>query len=78
MRDHRQCSEERLRLALEYISEARGRFSIDPHEHAVNTVEDMQDVARQALAGTWEPDEVWLEERTQLRRRALPSKEAQR
>jgi hypothetical protein len=40
---------ERLRLALEEISEGKGRFSHDPFKHACNTIEDMKEIAKTAL-----------------------------
>jgi len=45
------------RAALKEIAKGRGRFSTDHHQHATNTIEDMIQVAQDALAGTWEPDD---------------------
>lgn len=42
---------ERLRAALQQISEGEGRYSRDPLEHASNTIEDMQMLALAALEG---------------------------
>lgn len=36
--------------ALQEITRGMGRFSRDPYEHCNNTVEDMKELARQALA----------------------------
>lgn len=41
----------RLRRALEWISEGKGRFSCDPLTHADNCIADMKQVALDALAG---------------------------
>ena len=35
--------------ALREISEGRGRFSLDHHQHAKNTIEDMKEIAVKAL-----------------------------
>ena len=40
----------RLRAALAEIQEGKGRFSMDHHEHACNTIEDMKELARIALS----------------------------
>ena len=40
---------DRLRTALGKISEGRGRFSMDHHQHAANTIEDMKALANAAL-----------------------------
>ncbi len=40
-----------LRAALAEIAEGRGRFSLDHHEHAMNTIEDMKAIACGALGG---------------------------
>jgi hypothetical protein len=42
-----------LKLTLEYITKKEGRFSMDPHEHARNCIEDMAEVAEEALKGKW-------------------------
>ena len=34
---------------LREIAEARGRYTHDPHIHAVNTIKDMQDLAFRTL-----------------------------
>jgi hypothetical protein len=39
-----------LAKALEEIAEGKGRFSTDRYEHACNTIEDMKQLARDALA----------------------------
>jgi hypothetical protein len=41
---------ERLRKALEDVAEGKGRFANSPFEHACNTIEDMKQIARDALA----------------------------
>lgn len=41
----------RLKAFLTAISEGRGRFSRDPYTHACNTIEDMKQLALDALAG---------------------------
>lgn len=41
----------RLREAMAEISEGKGRFSLDHHEHACNTIDDMKALAVAALAG---------------------------
>ena len=40
---------DKLRLALEAISEGTGRFSRDPLKHAENTIDDMKSIAKAAL-----------------------------
>ncbi len=40
---------ERLRAALEEISEGKGAYSMDPLEHAGNCIDDMKELAREAL-----------------------------
>jgi hypothetical protein len=40
---------ERMREALQEISKKEGRFSMDPLEHASNCVEDMAQIAQEAL-----------------------------
>ena len=39
-----------LEGALREISEGKGRYSMDPLEHAGNTIEDMKELAKEALA----------------------------
>ena len=39
-----------LLAALEEIAKGEGRFNRDPLEHATNTIEDMQSIARAAIA----------------------------
>jgi len=39
-----------MRKALVEIAEGRGRYSMDPLEHAGNTIEDMKGLAGDALA----------------------------
>lgn len=39
-----------LLKALKEIEKGAGRYSMDPLEHAANCIEDMQDVARAAIA----------------------------
>jgi hypothetical protein len=41
----------RLRGFLRAISEGRGRYSLDHHEHAKNTIADMKKLALDAIAG---------------------------
>lgn len=41
---------EALVKALEEIAEGKGRFSRDQFEHARNTIDDMKELARDALA----------------------------
>ena len=36
--------------ALKEIAEGKGRYSMDPFTHACNTVDDMKELARQAIA----------------------------
>jgi len=36
--------------ALKEIAKGEGRFSMDPLEHATNTIEDMVEIARAAIA----------------------------
>lgn len=43
--------------ALFYISQGWGRFKRDPHEHALATIDDMKQVAVDAIAGVWEAPE---------------------
>ena len=45
---------EYYRAALQEITKGRGRHSRDPYEHAENTIDDMKQVAQDALEGTWE------------------------
>ena len=46
-----------LRAALREIAKARGAYSRDPLTHAGNTIESMAEIAKAALAHTWEiPD----------------------
>ena len=40
---------ERLKEALEEIKKGEGRYSLDQFEHCRNTVEDMKELAEQAL-----------------------------
>jgi hypothetical protein len=42
---------QRLRAALAEIAEGRGRFSLDQHEFACNAIEDMKQLAVEALKG---------------------------
>ena len=41
----------RLRGVLREISEGKGRFTTDHYQHAMNTIEDMKELATDALAG---------------------------
>jgi len=41
---------EKLREALTKVTEGRGQFSLDRFQHCKNTVADMKEVAKQALA----------------------------
>jgi len=43
------------RAALTRITKRLGRFSLDPHEHANNTIDGMAQIAEDALNGVWEP-----------------------
>ena len=43
-------SYETMRTALEEILEGKGAFSRDPLTHASNTIDDMKEIARKALA----------------------------
>jgi DNA repair exonuclease SbcCD ATPase subunit len=43
------CGYNRLRAALEEIAKGEGRYSKDPLTHASNTIEDMIEIAREAL-----------------------------
>lgn len=36
--------------ALKFIAEGRGAFSLDPLQHATNTINEMKEVARQVIA----------------------------
>lgn len=49
-RDQLQARVGVLEAALGEISKGEGRFSMDPLEHASNTIEDMQETARTALS----------------------------
>ena len=49
---HRDGENERLRGALLEIMKGEGRFSRLPIEHAENTIEDMKQLAREALGET--------------------------
>lgn len=40
--------------ALKKIEEGRGHFSMDLYEHACNTIEDMMEIARDAIAAEGE------------------------
>lgn len=42
---------ERLLAYLTEISQGKGRFSLDHHEHARNTIEDMKQLALDAMTG---------------------------
>lgn len=44
-----QAKLERARVALAEITEGKGRFSLDNYEHARNTIEDMKELAQEAL-----------------------------
>jgi hypothetical protein len=46
---------DRLRAALERIAEGRGRFSVDQYLYACNTIQDMKEIAREALRGSDQP-----------------------
>jgi len=48
--DAKQARIEVLEGALREISEGKGRYSMDPLEHAGNTIEDMKELAKEALA----------------------------
>lgn len=52
-----QAENERLRAALSEIERGRGPRSPDPLTHADNIIANLQRIAREALAGTWEPEE---------------------
>ena len=43
----------RLRDALQEVSRALGPYTRDPHEFAVGVIEDMQDIALNALVDNW-------------------------
>lgn len=43
-------SHDELVEALEEIAEGKGRYSTDPFQHAINTIDDMKELARKALA----------------------------
>ena len=45
---------EYYRAALQEITKRMGRYSRDRLEHAQNTVEDMAQLAQDALEGTWD------------------------
>ena len=38
-----------LKAALEEISEGKGRYDMDPMQHAINTIDDMKELASEAL-----------------------------
>ncbi len=40
---------ERLKEALKKISEGKGRYDMNNHQHAINTIEDMKKIAIKAL-----------------------------
>lgn len=44
------------RKALEKIAKREGPFSRNRFWHARNTIEDMAQIAEDALSGKWEPD----------------------
>ncbi len=44
--------------ALREIAQGRGAFSLDHFTHANNAIENMKRIANEALAGTWENDDV--------------------
>jgi hypothetical protein len=46
-----EAERDRLRDALQRITERKGRFSRDPLTHASNTIEDMAGIAERALQG---------------------------
>jgi cytochrome c556 len=41
----------RLRKALAEIAKGKGQYDLDPFTHACNTIEDMKQAAKDALAG---------------------------
>ena len=43
----------RLTDALQEVSRALGPYTRDPHEFAVGVIEDMQDIALNALVDNW-------------------------
>lgn len=45
---------DRLRQALTEIQKGEGRFSLDHKQHAINTIEDMKELARAALSAPTE------------------------
>lgn len=47
----RTAERDTYRAALTDIAEGKGRYSRDPMEHAVNTIEDLKRTATEALAG---------------------------
>jgi len=52
--DRLQAMNARLLKALEEIAEGKGAYSLDPFEHCQNTVEDMKELAQQAIASAKE------------------------
>ena len=44
----------RLRDALQEVSRTLGPYKIDPHEFAVSVIENMQDIALNAIVDNWE------------------------
>ncbi len=46
---HLQAENARLKEALQQITKTMGRGHHDPYRHAINTIEDMRDVAWAAL-----------------------------
>ena len=49
---------EYLNAALTEITKRQGRYSRDPFEHAMNTIDAMSDIAQGALDGTWREKET--------------------